>query len=206
MPDERDLLDFQPEEPSRKDEVPTPSQEDTEPLLFMFDEEEHDGTLNDLDVLDEHDQPTMPLPSDTNALSSDPKQTLAGSGGLDPNPDFQQKSQSPKSQSQQPAVPNQNTQPHVVPFEHTLVHVPGESRQYPPQSAQQRPAQTQQAGKYTAGAAVPANRAITLCPAATTDDSRAASRRASELSSAASGVCGWAEWSAFANAAAPPET
>ncbi len=137
MPDERDLLDFQPDEPPKKDEVSPPSQEDTEPLLFMFDDD-RDGTLDDLDVLDEHDQPTMPLPSGTNRLESDPGQTLAGSGGLDPNPDFQNKSPAQSS-------PNQHTQPHVVPFEHTLVHVPGESRPYPQQNSPQRPAQTQQA-------------------------------------------------------------
>ncbi len=149
MPDERDLLDFQPEEPFRKDDLSSPSMEDTEPLLFMFDDDEHGSGFSDLDVLDEHDQPTMPLPTGTNAFDLKPGQTLSGSGGLDPNPDFQAKPQAPKYQA--PAPTDQNTQPHVVPFEHTLVHVPGESHQYARQNAPQRPTQTHQANTAQGG-------------------------------------------------------
>ncbi|MBZ0299124.1 MAG: hypothetical protein K8J31_05255, partial [Anaerolineae bacterium] len=35
---------------------------------------------------DRHNMPTMPIPREPG--SPDPKQTLAGSGGMDPNPDF----------------------------------------------------------------------------------------------------------------------
>lgn len=66
--------------------------------------------------LDPHEQATMALPDDTGAL--DPKRTLVGSGGLDPNPDFA------------PKLPTEAgfTVPHIVPFEHTLVHIPGETQ------------------------------------------------------------------------------
>ena len=65
-------------------------------------------------VPDVHEMPTSPLDEQQ---AGDPKKTLAGSGGYDPNPDFL------------PPNPGENsTVPHIVPFQHTLVHVPGETR------------------------------------------------------------------------------
>ena len=58
---------------------------------------------------DSHNMPTMPVPREPG--SQDPKKTLAGSGGLDPNPDFQRppKPQRPGGQATMvgthPAVP-----------------------------------------------------------------------------------------------------
>ncbi|NDJ61877.1 MAG: hypothetical protein GYB67_12175 [Chloroflexi bacterium] len=68
--------------------------------------------------------PTMPIPREPG--TPDPKQTLPGSGGLDPNPDFTV----PHDQGTQrnPALQIEPTQPHIVPFEHTLVHVPEDHR------------------------------------------------------------------------------
>lgn len=69
---------------------------------------------------DHHEAPTQDFTQQTvptqNPLA---KETLAGSGGLDPNPDF-------------PAQPFNDgmTVPHIVPFQHTMVHIPSE--QQPP--------------------------------------------------------------------------
>ncbi len=125
MPENRDALPPSPEDPQNP---PTaPSQEDTEPLLFIIeDEPSQPGS-------DPHEQPTVPLTAETGVLPASPH-TLAGSGGLDPNPDFTRRPPTPP-----PATPYQGTQPHVVPFEHTLVHVPGESRPQPAQHTQPRP-------------------------------------------------------------------
>ncbi|MDX2138049.1 MAG: transglycosylase domain-containing protein [Chloroflexota bacterium] len=62
--------------------------------------------------------PTQPheLPDDLPRVPTDPKKTLPGSGGMDPNPDFFP--EDPRN------VPAGYTVPHIVPFEHTVVHVP----------------------------------------------------------------------------------
>src|SRR5262249_42969615 len=70
---------------------------------------------------DKHDLPTMPMPAEPGA--SDPKKTLPGSGGLDPNPDFPPQDSSPESG---------HTVPHIVPPQYTMVHIPGEEHKYPP--------------------------------------------------------------------------
>lgn len=44
--------------------------------------------------------------------------TMVGSGGLDPNPDFAPRAQNP------PRPPVDHTQPHIVPLQHTQIHVP----------------------------------------------------------------------------------
>ncbi|MEO8397849.1 MAG: transglycosylase domain-containing protein, partial [Chloroflexota bacterium] len=91
------------------------------------------------DVPDVHDLPTLidlesnfsddddetsdlfPVnPAAAGQARTDPRRTLPGSGGYDPNPDFEEN---------QPQDGGQ-TLPHMVPFEHTLVHVPGE--EHPP--------------------------------------------------------------------------
>ncbi len=99
------------------------------------------------DVPDAHDLPTLDLDDDEtddlfpvkptaprsdaprgSAQPNDPRRTLPGSGGYDPNPDF--------SESEQ----GDQTMPHIVPFEHTLVHVPGEEHR-PSKPIQRKPAQ-----------------------------------------------------------------
>ncbi|MBE2269599.1 MAG: transglycosylase domain-containing protein, partial [Anaerolinea sp.] len=81
---------------------------------------------------DLHDKPTLPLPEDSLPeapadLPESPRmnvRTLAGSGGLDPNPDFEP----PVKDDDTPAMFGEGvTMPHIVPFEHTMVHVPGEN-------------------------------------------------------------------------------
>jgi len=61
-------------------------------------------------------------PSAAGQARTDPRRTLPGSGGYDPNPDFGEGQNQPQDSGQ--------TMPHIVPFEHTLVHVPGE--EHPP--------------------------------------------------------------------------
>ncbi len=53
------------------------------------------------------------------------RKTLPGSGGFDPNPDFADEGFDD--------LESGDTVPHIVPFEHTLVHVPGE--EHPPRKA-----------------------------------------------------------------------
>ena len=85
---------------------------------------------------DVHDLPTMPPPLEQNPTSSnDPRQTLAGSGGLDPNPDF----------SSSEAHRGEYTVPHIVPFQHTMVHVPPERGTPPAQTVPAPPYQPRQA-------------------------------------------------------------
>lgn len=105
---------------------------------------------------DIHDQPTLDMddavvadesPADAPAVS--PK-TLLGSGGLDPNPDFLDEDEDrtpdepfdPRLFEQQNAPDTGSTVPHIVPFEHTMVHVPGENP--PPPRQPRRPDAAQQ--------------------------------------------------------------
>ena len=108
-----------------------------------------DGLENPADI-DVHDLPTLidlekhfsedddetsdlfPVnPSAADQPRSDPRRTLPGSGGYDPNPDF----------GDEPVQDGGQTVPHIVPFEHTLVHVPGE--EHPPRKAAQPKPTTQ---------------------------------------------------------------
>lgn len=73
---------------------------------------------------DAHMMETMQGAGDESERTVDPKKTLPGSGGMDPNPDFYV--EDPRN------VPAGYTVPHVVPFEHTMVHIPGETNEYPP--------------------------------------------------------------------------
>jgi penicillin-binding protein 1C len=72
--------------------------------------------------------PTLPFP---NEPGHDPKKTLQGSGGMDPNPDFYP--EDPRN------IPAGYTVPHIVPFEHTVVHVPVVDAQPAPQPQQPAP-------------------------------------------------------------------
>lgn len=104
------------------DILPDPFADDdeTDPLDFIpiTDEDIARADLRDRQVArDPHDAPTVPLPDDE---PEDPRKTLLGSGGLDPNPDFNP----PRTTRYE----TQSTVPHIVPFQHTLVHVPGENR------------------------------------------------------------------------------
>ena len=95
----------------------------------------HNAQTTDIDpAVDLHEKPTLPLPEEAPRLN--PK-TLAGSGGLDPNPDFL-KNEPPVKDDDTPAMFGEGvTMPHIVPFEHTMVHVPGESRA--PRAARTQP-------------------------------------------------------------------
>jgi membrane peptidoglycan carboxypeptidase len=70
-------------------------------------------TAPTLPPLDE--PPAAPVPSAGMPSAHDPKKTLPGTGGYDPNPDFVA----------------QPTMPHIAPPQHTLVHIPGETRNQP---------------------------------------------------------------------------
>jgi membrane peptidoglycan carboxypeptidase len=64
------------------------------------------------------------------------KKTLAGSGGFDPNPDFgaggvQRTTQPNIARDGRQIPPDGSTLPHYAPPQHTLVHIPGETRDQP---------------------------------------------------------------------------
>lgn len=110
-----------------------------------------DPMLPPADPDDADNQATLPLPPSTSTtgqplLPHDPRrasaQTLPGSGGFDPNPDFdagktmrtQPAQGSGRASSAMPQTTGRTTgqgaeftQPHVVPFQHTMVHVPPEN-------------------------------------------------------------------------------
>ncbi|MBN8635933.1 MAG: penicillin-binding protein [Anaerolineae bacterium] len=100
------------------------------------DEDIHSAQTTDLDpAVDLHEKPTLPLPEDEPEARLNPR-TLPGSAGFDPNPDFVKKDEPPVKDDDTPDMFGEGaTMPHIVPFEHTMVHVPGESRR----PAQQRP-------------------------------------------------------------------
>ncbi|MBK8023425.1 MAG: transglycosylase domain-containing protein [Chloroflexi bacterium] len=95
---------------------------------------------------DVHDLPTLALndaPEDAESLVKSkgrPRgeftspETLPGSGGLDPNPDFQHDLSDDRfpddDDETPPAFEAGQTVPHIVPFEHTLVHVPEGGQRY----------------------------------------------------------------------------
>jgi penicillin-binding protein 1C len=83
-----------------------------------------------------HNMPTMPIPREPGV--PDPKQTLPGSGGLDPNPDFEQPSRPDVTMRHEP-VRLDMTQPN-----------PGSQQVYNPQENQrfQRPPQPQSGQQY----------------------------------------------------------
>lgn len=123
--------------------------DDTEPLDLLDLLDDQDELISIDAVSDPHEQPTLPIPSES---TEDPKLTLPGSGGYDPNPDFTPPTESTPEPSP-PEADSGYTVPHIVPFQHTLVHVPGESRPMPPAAAphpaQPPPPQTTQIRQYT---------------------------------------------------------
>lgn len=99
--------------------------------------------------VDPRELPTIPISDTSSDDAHDPKRTLIGSGGLDPNPDFAvppvRSSDTPSKGSRPVSVPpthdtaGGHTVPHIVRFQHTMVHVPGERQNYPPQQQYQPP-------------------------------------------------------------------
>ncbi len=134
MPDERDprfLSDHPESEHSDDDDVPfhLPLSEDAQ-------DEETERTDEDIwdssHPADARNMPTMPIPFDPE--SPDPKMTLPGSGGLDPNPDFvNPEPPKPEYTVRHEAVRLENTAPHPA-------YKPAEQQPY------QRP--THQPGEY----------------------------------------------------------
>ena len=100
--------------------------DETEPLEII--DESLDLSPKEEVEFDPHELPTMPMPPEE---IEDPKRTLHGSGGYDPNPDFTPPNEAPPAAPQH-EVDSGYTVPHIVPFQHTLVHVPGESREIKP--------------------------------------------------------------------------
>ncbi len=103
---------------------------------FPPEDDSLDDTMRpDQPLPDVHDLPTLDMDEDDDETDDihpvdapvrpDPRKTLPSSGGLDPNPDFDTEEA------------GEQTAPHIVPFQHTLVHVPGEEhRPAPPRKAQ----------------------------------------------------------------------
>ena len=77
----------------------------------------HDLPTLEMEDEDDETDDILPVKPHDPAERSDPRKTLPGSGGFDPNPDFA---------SEDTPFDGGQTQPHIVPFQHTLVHVPGE--------------------------------------------------------------------------------
>jgi penicillin-binding protein 1C len=108
------------------DQPHTPDDErDSHAADSSGEEDIHNAQTTDIEPpLDLHEKPTLPLPEEPAEVRANPK-TLPGSGGFDPNPDFEP----PVKDDDTPAMFGEGvTMPHIVPFEHTMVHVPGESR------------------------------------------------------------------------------
>lgn len=120
-------------------EQPDAPREPADPVDGDVPSEAHPaGTLDDVlsesqfnpIISDVHDLPTLEIEDDEDETDDlvpvkphdpvqrpDPRKTLPGSGGFDPNPDFA---------NEDTPFDGGQTQPHIVPFQHTLVHVPGE--------------------------------------------------------------------------------
>lgn len=96
--------------------------------------------------VDIHQQQTLPYSTGVTPPPHDPKKTLPGSGGLDPNPDFTEEARNRPPRSPATTQPNDPgyTVPHIVPFEHTLVHVPGEEENRSSAPPDRKAAQFQQ--------------------------------------------------------------
>lgn len=143
MPDERDLREDSDRSnenrlPGRPNTIPEPPRDDDEtadmivPADLQASGEDGPPELPQLPEVDdsvetlarEATDPTLPPDEPLPPIPDHTKKTLAGTGGLDPNPDW--------NPQDQPAA---YTQPHIVPFEHTVVHVPvagGRSEPAPP--------------------------------------------------------------------------
>ncbi|MCC6802544.1 MAG: transglycosylase domain-containing protein, partial [Anaerolineae bacterium] len=145
MPEEKPFPPDNPPDnpPERPPEAEGGDRLDPEAVSSSPDDSQVDLPTAHPDVPDVHDLPTLiDMEQDDDetddmipvtlppAPRPDPRQTLPGSGGFDPNPDFN---------ADEPD--DSQTLPHIVPFEHTLVHVPGEEhtppRQKPPRQQRQ---------------------------------------------------------------------
>ncbi|MFN8452177.1 MAG: transglycosylase domain-containing protein [Anaerolineae bacterium] len=132
--DGNDVLEPESSAPSHQDsQLDLPTDQDDAPDV-------HDlPTLIDMEQDDDDETDDMVPVTLPPAPRPDPRKTLPGSGGYDPNPDFDSGQ-----------VDDSQTVPHIVPFEHTLVHVPGEEHTPPkpppkprqPSVAEQRAQQT----------------------------------------------------------------
>src|SRR5262245_36365029 len=72
-----------------REREPLPSEEDTEDMPSITDEQLQSLTgprNSSASKPDRHEMPTLPLPEESS--TTDPRHTLPGSGGFDPNPDF----------------------------------------------------------------------------------------------------------------------
>jgi len=111
---------------------------------------EDGDSLAPIRVIDAHEAGTVPMDDEELLPFDDPKKTLPGSGGFDPNPDFTPGTYAPPP-PRQPAPTNPHdanyTVPHIVPFEHTMVHVPGTTQTDQPK-APQPPARDKKAAQF----------------------------------------------------------
>ena len=115
-----------------------------------------------IQVIDPHEAGTIPMDDaegDDVLPFDDPKKTLPGSGGFDPNPDFTPGTYAPSS-PRPPAPTNPHdanyTVPHIVPFEHTVVHVPGTTQTDQPKAP--APPRDKKAAQFQQSYRQPANR------------------------------------------------
>ncbi len=138
MSDEKPLPP-EPQEPGEEESLEGQTEPRDPTPVEPPDVDVHDlPTLIDLEKNAEHDDEEtddiFPVGSQNQSPSS--PRTLPGSGGLDPNPDFT--AANPEGGQ---------TVPHIVPFQHTMVHVPGEEHapiQAPRPRPQVQPPQSQQ--------------------------------------------------------------
>src|SRR5664279_3426991 len=90
------------------------SESSVNPVVPEFPDVHDLPTLIDLEKNDDDETDDILPVRQPPEARSDVRRTLPGSGGYDPNPDFTKEQEGGQ------------TVPHIVPFEHTLVHVPGE--------------------------------------------------------------------------------
>ncbi len=116
MPDERDSRtpDEVPEERPDDDDIPFHL-----PFSNEIEDTQHDSPVEDKPLwnaanpMDARNMPTMPIPREPGV--PDPNKTLQGSGGLDPNPDFNTRPNDAGNTVQHKAVRLDQTMPHEPP-------------------------------------------------------------------------------------------
>jgi len=142
MPDERDSRtpDEVPEERPEDDDIPFHL-----PFSDDIDATQHDAPADDKPLwnrdnpMDARNMPTMPIPREPGV--PDPNKTLAGSGGLDPNPDFNTRPSSDVGNTvQHKAVRLDNTMPHEIAPPHRDYNQPQQYQQPYPQPTNIPPA------------------------------------------------------------------
>lgn len=145
MPDERDPqldnTEFEPElERPDDDDIPfhLPMSEDTPPDPKRLEVKPNKSNLWDANnPADARNMPTMPIPREPG--QADPKKTLPGSGGMDPNPDFE-------IGNTQASDPGNTVQHQAVRLDYTAPHTPVVQQQNPIPQDHQQYARPQQAG------------------------------------------------------------